>query len=66
MLFGLVLTMTQVARGAHFFSHQVWTALICWYASLAAYWLFFSFRRSKNIRSGHCANMAPGSLQLRD
>lgn len=42
MLFGLVLTMVQVARGAHFFSHQVWTALICWYVSLAAYRVFFA------------------------
>lgn len=45
MLFGLMLTMTQVARGAHFFSHQVWTALICWYVSLAAAWLALSPRR---------------------
>ena len=66
MLFGLVLTMTQVARGAHFFSHQVWTALICWYASLAAYWLFFSFRHAESVRSGHCANVASGSLQPLD
>lgn len=42
LLFGLVLSLVQVARGAHFFSHQVWTALICWYASLAAYWLAFA------------------------
>jgi len=66
MLFGFVLTMVQVARGAHFFSHQVWTALICWYASLAAYWLFFSFRHAERIRSGHGANIAPGSLQPLD
>lgn len=46
MLFGLVLTMVQVARGAHFFSHQVWTALICWYVSLAAYWLAFGRQRN--------------------
>lgn len=65
MLFGLVLTMVQVARGAHFFSHQVWTALICWYVSLAAYWLFFTFRHARSARPGHSANMA-GSLQPLD
>lgn len=31
LLFGLVLSATQVIRGMHFVSHQVWTALICWY-----------------------------------
>ena len=46
MLFGLLLTLVQVARGAHFFSHQVWTALICWYVSLGLYWLVFARRRT--------------------
>jgi len=41
MAFGLLLTLVQVARGMHLFSHQIWTALLCWYVSLAAYWLFF-------------------------
>ncbi|MDI6747994.1 MAG: phosphatase PAP2 family protein [Rhodocyclaceae bacterium] len=41
MLFGLLLTYVQVARGMHLFSHQIWTALICWYVSLATYRLFF-------------------------
>lgn len=43
MLFGLLLTLAQVARGAHFFSHQVWTALICWYVSLGLHWLVFAW-----------------------
>lgn len=66
MLFGLVLTMVQVARGAHFFSHQVWTALICWYVSLAAYRLFLSFPHAESSRSSHRSSVAPGSLQLLD
>lgn len=41
MLFGLLLTYVQVARGMHLFSHQIWTALICWYVTLATYRLFF-------------------------
>lgn len=44
MLGGLVLTLVQVARGMHFFSHQVWTALICWYVSLAACPFFLAAR----------------------
>ena len=46
LAFGLVLTLVQVARGAHFFSHQVWTALICWYVSLLLYWLAFARHRT--------------------
>lgn len=37
LLFGLALSVTQVARGMHFVSHQVWTALICWYLT----WLIY-------------------------
>lgn len=34
MLAGLLLSAVQVMRGMHFLSHEVWTALICWYVSL--------------------------------
>jgi len=40
MLFGLVLSATQVMRGMHFVSHQVWTALICWYVTWLLYRLW--------------------------
>lgn len=37
LLFGLVLSAAQVMRGMHFLSHQVWTALICWYLTALLY-----------------------------
>jgi membrane-associated PAP2 superfamily phosphatase len=31
----------QVARGAHFVSHNLWTAAVCWFSALALYqWVF--------------------------
>jgi membrane-associated PAP2 superfamily phosphatase len=31
----------QVARGAHFVSHNIWTAAVCWFSALALYqWVF--------------------------
>lgn len=54
MLFGLLLTYVQVARGQHLFSHQIWTALICWYVSLASYYLFFLGASRSDSRNG-CA-----------
>jgi membrane-associated PAP2 superfamily phosphatase len=38
---GLLLSAAQVARGAHFASHQVWTALLCWYVSLTLWQVWF-------------------------
>lgn len=54
MLFGLLLTYVQVARGQHLFSHQIWSALICWYVSLASYYLFF-FGASRSESRNGCA-----------
>ena len=42
ILFGIVLSIAQTMRGAHFLSHQVWTALICWYATAFTYRWFYS------------------------
>lgn len=36
---GLVFGVAQQLRGAHFFSHDVWTAAICWLTALALYML---------------------------
>jgi membrane-associated PAP2 superfamily phosphatase len=38
---GLVFGLGQQVRGAHFPSHDLITILICWYASLACYFLFY-------------------------
>ena len=34
---GLALGMVRVAQGAHFFSHNLWSALVCWLVILALY-----------------------------
>lgn len=34
---GLTLGMVRVAQGAHFLSHNLWSALVCWLVSLALY-----------------------------
>lgn len=40
--FGIALSLTQVARGAHFMSHQVWTAAIDWTVAVILHRLFWS------------------------
>lgn len=37
---GLVFGLGQQLRGAHFLSHDVWTAAICWFGALGLYGLF--------------------------
>ncbi|MGB5685538.1 MAG: hypothetical protein WBM35_06990 [Candidatus Electrothrix sp.] len=38
---GLIFGVGQQIRGAHFPSHDLVTIVICWYASLACYFLFY-------------------------
>jgi membrane-associated PAP2 superfamily phosphatase len=40
LVYGNALGIIQVMRGAHLFSHHVWTAIICWYVSLACFFLY--------------------------
>jgi membrane-associated PAP2 superfamily phosphatase len=40
LIYGNVLGIIQVMRGAHLFSHHVWTAIICWYVSLGCFALY--------------------------
>lgn len=37
---GTIYGYAQMARGAHFFSHAVWSAAICWFSALGLYWIF--------------------------
>lgn len=37
---GLVLGLAQQVRGAHFMSHTLWSAWVCWVVTLAGDWLF--------------------------
>ncbi|KAB8189481.1 phosphatase PAP2 family protein [Lysobacter maris] len=41
---GLVFGVAQQLRGAHFLSHDVWTAAICWFVALGLYLLFWPRR----------------------
>jgi membrane-associated PAP2 superfamily phosphatase len=47
LVYGNVLGIVQVMRGAHLFSHHVWTAVICWYVSLGCFALY---QRAMNKR----------------
>lgn len=42
LLVGMVLGVVQQIRGAHFFSHDLWSLAICWFFSLAVFMAFFS------------------------
>jgi len=35
--FGSILSIGRVAQGAHFISHCIWSAIICWFVSVATY-----------------------------
>lgn len=50
ILMGLLFGVTQQARGAHFISHDLWTAAICWFNSLGWYW--FAFLRKAYAEPG--------------
>jgi len=43
---GLALGLTQTLRGAHFPSHTLWTALVCWGVALANHQVFRWVRRA--------------------
>lgn len=45
VVLGLVFGITQQIRGAHFLSHDLWTAAICWFNSLGWYWFVFLRKR---------------------
>jgi membrane-associated PAP2 superfamily phosphatase len=42
LILGTIYGYAQMARGAHFLSHTVWSAAICWFAALG---LYLGFRR---------------------
>lgn len=44
VLFGLIFGIAQQARGAHFVSHDVWSAFLVWTVSLSLYALAFKAR----------------------
>jgi membrane-associated PAP2 superfamily phosphatase len=44
ILVGAVFSFGQEARGAHFLSHDLWSAFIVWFVELALYWGVFHAR----------------------
>ncbi len=40
LLAGTVIGAAQQVRGAHFMSHTLWTAWLCWFVTFACYWFF--------------------------
>ncbi|MDO9265430.1 MAG: phosphatase PAP2 family protein [Desulfosalsimonadaceae bacterium] len=50
---GFAFGIAQQVRGAHFFSHDLFSLVICWYAAMALYLVFFSvFRTQASLPSG--------------
>lgn len=47
---GTVFSISRMLQGAHFFSHNVWTAIFCWLISLGVYY-FALYRPEKHPRT---------------
>lgn len=58
IVLGLLFGFTQQLRGAHFLSHDLWTAAICWFNSLGWYWFAFC-RKPQPVRASQFAANDP-------
>ena len=47
LLVGFVLGVSQQMRGAHFMSHTLWTAWLCWSVGWLSHLVFYKLRHSK-------------------
>lgn len=56
---GTVFSVSRMLQGAHFFSHNLWTAVFCWLICLGAYWAVL-YRPEKSI----AAEAAPTGTEL--
>ena len=45
LIAGHALGLSQVVRGQHFLSHQLWSAAICWFVPLTLFWLLDRLQR---------------------
>jgi membrane-associated PAP2 superfamily phosphatase len=77
---GLVFGLAQQSRGAHFISHDVWSAMITWLVALTVYTFGFSARlwrvsaardavslkASGCQQSGHCERQQAVDIDVRD
>lgn len=48
---GTVFSVGRMLQGAHFFSHNVWTAVFCWLIALGCYYLVLYRRQAPAVRS---------------
>jgi membrane-associated PAP2 superfamily phosphatase len=51
VLAGLVFGLAQQSRGAHFVSHDLWSAFLVWWISLSLYAFAFKARLWSDVRS---------------
>lgn len=54
---GTVFSIGRMLQGAHFFSHNVWTAVFCWLIGLGCYYLVL-YRRQAPAESGATSKVA--------
>lgn len=54
--YGFALGFARILQGAHFLSHNLWTAIVCWGVSLALYEIVL--RRSDDRRAGESRTIA--------
>ncbi len=48
---GTIFSVGRMLQGAHFFSHNVWTAVFCWLIALGCYYLVLYRRQAPALRS---------------
>ena len=55
LLFGLLFGWAQVARGAHYVSHALWSAWLCWAICVGLSWLSVDPARAECVRTERAA-----------
>lgn len=51
LAFGVLLAGAQVARGAHFISHALWTAWVCWLVTAVSFQAYRALQRRHRMRA---------------
>ena len=51
LVYGNFLGLTQVIRGQHYLSHQLWSAFFCWFFSLMVFWIADNVRNRRNAKN---------------
>ena len=58
LLAGALFGWAQLARGAHFVSHTLWSAWLCWAVTVVAHWAQVWVLQSRALRSGAHGGLA--------